>query len=279
MRTKILTGITTAALTIWIGLSLVNKPAPEAPSRTPEAPAQQRVATPAVTSDEFFSSLHESGSEDLAARISLAEKLAALLRWTEIDAPAAFAWIGKLNASQRMAAHKEMGTIWVRNDTAGYTAWLRKQAGNPKRLAQGQLSTAIGYLARYDLASAIEIGALVRDVRDLDQSVKWLTSVEQIREVATAIDLLPKIRSYVEGGGSDGSNPIFGNSTARNRDEPLRRALAYRWEKLARISHTFRVNHQRTLTDTRRAPIPAVGGIYRPSGAGIKRNAVAVEVR
>ena len=48
---------------------------------------------------------------------------------------------------------------------------------------------------------------------------------------------------------------------------------------LARISHTFRVNRQRTLIDTGRAPIPAVGGIYIPSGAGIERNAVAVEVR
>ena len=48
---------------------------------------------------------------------------------------------------------------------------------------------------------------------------------------------------------------------------------------LARIFHTFRVNRQRTLTDTRRAPIPALGGIDIPCGAGIKRNAVAVEFR
>ena len=48
---------------------------------------------------------------------------------------------------------------------------------------------------------------------------------------------------------------------------------------LARISHTFRASRQRNPTDTRRAPISAVGGINIPCDAGIKRNAVAVGFR
>ncbi len=81
---------------------------------------------------------------------------------------------------------------------------------------------------------------------------------------------------------TDNREPLSIRSASR-RMKLLRRRIV--WRRLgvpillARISHTFRVNRQRTLTDTRRAPIPAVGGIYIPSGAGIKRNAVAVEVR
>ncbi len=47
----------------------------------------------------------------------------------------------------------------------------------------------------------------------------------------------------------------------------------------AGTSHTVRVSRQRNSADTRRAPIPAVGGIDIPSDAGIKSNAVAVEFR
>ena len=51
-----------------------------------------------------------------------------------------------------------------------------------------------------------------------------------------------------------------------------------RSSSLARTFHTFRVSRQRNSADTRRAPIPAVGGIDIPCSAGIKRNAVAVDV-
>ncbi|MDF1859507.1 MAG: ATP-dependent RNA helicase [Verrucomicrobiales bacterium] len=47
----------------------------------------------------------------------------------------------------------------------------------------------------------------------------------------------------------------------------------------AGTAHTFRVSRQRNSADTRRPPIPAVGGIDITSDAGIKSNAVAVEFR